>query len=222
MTDITSLKKIFKDQNLLDQALTHKSWVNENPTNGTNERLEFLGDAILEYIVSKELYDRFPDKEEGYLTALRANLVNTVNLSVISQKLGVGDVLKLSKGEEETGGRTNPSLLADTFEAILGALYIDQGLEIAEKFISKNILVDIDDKIKLPLKDAKSRLQEYVQAKGSPAPKYIVVKESGPDHSKEFIIKVVINAKQISIGEGKSKGEAEQDAAKKALIALSL
>lgn len=222
MTDINSLKKIFKDQNLLDQALTHKSWVNENPTNGTNERLEFLGDAILEYIVSKELYDRFPDKEEGYLTALRANLVNTVNLSVISQKLGVGDVLKLSKGEEETGGRTNPSLLADTFEAILGALYIDQGLEIAEKFISKNILVDIDDKIKLPLKDAKSRLQEYVQAKGSPAPKYIVVKESGPDHSKEFVIKVVINAKTVSTGEGKSKGEAEQDAAKKALIALSL
>ena len=112
--------------------------------------------------------------------------------------------------------------MADTFEAILGALYIDQGLEIAEKFISKNILVDIDDKIKLPLKDAKSRLQEYVQAKGSPAPKYIVVKESGPDHSKEFVIKVVINAKTVSTGEGKSKGEAEQDAAKKALIALSL
>ena len=223
MTNINSLKKIFKDDNLLDQALTHKSWVNEHSdAKGTNERLEFLGDAILEYIVSKELYDRFPDKEEGYLTALRANLVNTVNLSVISQKLGVGEVLKLSKGEEETGGRTNPSLLADTFEAILGALYIDQGLTIAEKFISKNVLVDIEDKIKMPLKDAKSRLQEYVQAKGNPAPKYVVVKESGPDHSKEFVVEVVIKSEPVSSGEGKSKGEAEQDAAKKALTALSL
>jgi ribonuclease-3 len=223
MTDINSLKKIFKDDSLLDQALTHKSWVNEHPnTKGTNERLEFLGDAILEYVVSKELFDRFPKKEEGYLTALRANLVNTVNLAGISQKLGVGEVLKLSKGEEETGGRTNPSLLADTFEAILGALYIDQGLAKAEKFISKNVLVDIEDKIKMPLKDAKSRLQEYVQAKGSPAPKYKVVKESGPDHSKEFIVEVVIDAKPVSAGKGKSKGEAEQDAAKKALTALSL
>lgn len=223
MTDINSLKKIFKDDSLLDQALTHKSWVNEHPnTKGTNERLEFLGDAILEYVVSKELFDRFPKKEEGYLTALRANLVNTVNLAGISQKLGVGEVLKLSKGEEETGGRTNPSLLADTFEAILGALYIDQGLAKAEKFISKNVLVDIEDKIKMPLKDAKSRLQEYVQAKGSPAPKYKVVKESGPDHSKEFIVEVVIDAKSVSAGKGKSKGEAEQDAARKALTALSL
>ena len=223
MTDINSLKKIFKDDNLLDQALTHKSWVNEHTNDKvTNERLEFLGDAILEYVVSKELYNRFPDKEEGYLTALRANLVNTVNLSVISQKLGVGEVLKLSKGEEETGGRTNPSLLADTFEAILGALYIDQGLKIAEKFVSKNVLVDIEEKIKMPLKDAKSRLQEYVQAKGKPAPKYNVVKESGPDHSKEFVVEVVINAKPVSSGKGKSKGEAEQDAAKKALTALSL
>ena len=223
MTNINSLKKIFKDDNLLDQALTHKSWVNEHSdAKGTNERLEFLGDAILEYIVSKELYDRFPDKEEGYLTALRANLVNTVNLSVISQKLGVGEVLKLSTGEEEAGGRTNPSLLADTFEAILGALYIDQGLTIAEKFISKNVLVDIEDKIMMPLKDAKSRLQEYVQAKGNHAPKYVVVKESGPDHSKEFVVEVVIKSEPVSSGEGKSKGEAEQDAAKKALTALSL
>jgi len=222
MTDINSLKKIFKDESLLDQALTHKSWVNEHPTKGTNERLEFLGDAILEYIVSKELYKRFPKKEEGYLTALRANLVNTVNLSGISQRLGVGEVLKLSKGEEETGGRVNPSLLADTFEAILGALYIDQGLEKAEIFISKNVLVDIEDMIKLPLKDAKSRLQEHVQAKGNPAPKYVVVKESGPDHSKKFVVEVVIKTKPISTGEGKSKGEAEQDAAKKALTALSL
>lgn len=223
MTDINSLKKIFKDEGLLDLALTHKSWVNEHPnTKGTNERLEFLGDAILEYIVSKELYDRFPEKEEGYLTALRANLVNTVNLSGISQRLGVGDALKLSKGEEETGGRTNPSLLADTFEAILGALYIDQGLDKAKKFISKNVLVDIDDKIKMPLKDAKSRLQEYVQAKGKPAPRYVVAKESGPDHSKEFVVDVIINSKSVSSGKGKSKGEAEQDAAKRALTTLSL
>ena len=223
MTNINSLKKIFKNEELLTQALTHKSWVNENPkTNGTNERLEFLGDAILEYVVSKELYDSFPKKEEGYLTALRANLVNTVNLSNISKKLGVGAAILLSKGEEETGGRTNQSLLADTLEAIIGALYIDQGIDKAEEFITKNILVDVEEKIKLPLKDAKSRLQEYVQATGSQAPKYIVIQEIGPDHSKEFIVEVVINSKPVSKGKGKSKGEAEQEAAKKALDTLPL
>jgi len=223
MTSVDSLKDTFKDKSLFDLALTHKSWVNENSgSNGTNERLEFLGDAILEYIVSKAIYDRFPKKEEGYLTALRANLVNTVNLSKVAKRLKVGDALKLSKGEEETGGRTNQSLLADTLEAIIGALYLDQGVEKAEEFISANILKDIDKKIKMPLKDAKSRLQEIVQAKGISAPKYIVAKESGPDHDKEFIVEVSINSKGVATGKGKSKGLAEQSAAKEALIKVSL
>src|SRR3989339_238035 len=140
MTNITTLSKSFKNKNLLEQALTHRSWVNENPEiRGTNERLEFLGDAILEFVVSKEIYKMFPDQEEGYLTSLRANLVNTKNLANLAIKIGVGEKIFLSKGEEDGGGRNNPSLLADTVEAIIGSLFLDQGLEAAEKFIIENI-----------------------------------------------------------------------------------
>ena len=212
------MKTLFSNQDLLKQALTHRSWVNENTkNNGTNERLEFLGDAILEFVVSKAIYDKFPKEEEGYLTSLRANLVNTKNLSEVAKKLGIGDMIFLSKGEEDGGGRTNSSLLADTVEAIIGALFIDQGLDVAEKFIEKNILIDADKKSKLPLKDPKSLLQEKVQAKNLPAPKYLVVSETGPDHNKEFVIEVVANGKQLAEGQGKSKSEAEQDAASNAL-----
>jgi ribonuclease-3 len=212
------MKNLFKNQDLLSQALTHRSWVNENNNNkGTNERLEFLGDAILEFIVSKEIYNKFPKEEEGYLTALRSNLVNTKNLSIVATKLGIGDLIYLSKGEEDGGGRTNSSLLADTVEAIIGALFLDQGVEAAEKFIIENILVDVDRKASLPLKDPKSLLQENVQAKGLPAPRYNVVSEEGPDHNKLFTIEVVINGKTEAKGTGKSKSEAEQDAATNAL-----
>src|SRR5690606_32690464 len=168
---IDYLKDLFKKEEYLKLALTHKSWVNESlETENSNERLEFLGDAILEYIVSKELYQKFPDKEEGYLTALRANLVNTVNLANVARRLGVGESLLLSKGEEEGGGRDNSSLLADTIEAIIGGLYFDSGLEASEKFIKDNILIDLETITQSPLKDAKSRLQEYVQSLGHPAP----------------------------------------------------
>lgn len=208
----------FKNQNLLKQALTHRSWVNENDkNNGTNERLEFLGDAVLEFIVSKTIYEKFPAEEEGYLTALRANLVNTKNLSEVATKLKIGDMIYLSKGEIEGGGRTNSSLLADTIEAIIGALYIDSGIETAEKFVQENILIDVDKKSKLPLKDPKSLLQEKVQAQGLQAPKYQIVSENGPDHNKEFIVEVVVNGKMQGTGVGKSKSEAEQDAASNAL-----
>ncbi|MEK7100390.1 MAG: ribonuclease III [Patescibacteria group bacterium] len=204
--------------NLLKQALTHRSWVNENSDNhGTNERLEFLGDAILEFLVSTEIYNKFPNEEEGYLTALRANLVNTKNLAEVAKKLGIGEMILLSKGEEEGGGRTNASLLADTVEAIIGALFLDQGIEASEKFIQDNILIDADKKAKLPLKDPKSLLQELVQAKGYPAPKYQVISENGPDHNKEFTIEVIINGKSEATGKGKSKSESEQDAAGSAL-----
>lgn len=212
------MKTLFTNQDLLKQALTHRSWVNENTkNNGTNERLEFLGDAILEFVVSKAIYDKFPKEEEGYLTSLRANLVNTKNLSEVATKLGVGDMIFLSKGEEDGGGRTNTSLLADTVEAIIGALFLDQGLDVAEKFIDENILIDVDKKTKLPLKDPKSMLQEKVQSKNLPAPKYQVVSEIGPDHNKEFVIEVIVNGKQLAKGQGKSKSEAEQDAASNAL-----
>lgn len=214
MTDLTSLKNFFKNKDLLTQALTHKSWVNEHPgVRGTNERMEFLGDAVLEFLVSKELYSRFPDKEEGYLTALRANLVNTENLYRVAEKLGVGEALFLSKGEEEGKGRENPSLLADTVEAIIGALFMDQGVEAASEFIRKNIIVEIAEKVSGPLKDAKSRLQEYFQSKGLAAPRYKVITEEGPDHNKKFVVEVVISGKVYGKGEGKSKSVAEQEAA---------
>ncbi len=218
MTDIDKLKELFKNQELLEQALTHKSWLNEHPgKRGSNERLEFLGDAVLEFLVSKEIFTRFPDKEEGYLTALRANLVNTQNLAALAKKLDVGKAIYLSKGEEEGGGRENESLLADTTEAIIGALFMDSGIDAAENFIQTNLLPEIEEKVKEPLKDAKSRLQESVQSKGLPAPKYQVVQESGPDHSKDFVVEVSVNGKIIGRGEGKNKAAAEQESAQKAL-----
>jgi len=212
------LENNFNDKNLLDTALTHRSWVNEHARQReSNERLEFLGDAILEFVVSKEIYKRFPDKEEGYLTALRANLVNTVNLAKVAGKLDLGSKLFLSKGEEETGGRTNSSIMADTVEAVIGALFIDSGIEKAESFIFKYLLIDIEEKLEQPLKDAKSRLQEYVQAQGLQAPKYEVVGEEGPDHDKKFTIQVLVNQEEWGRGKGKNKSEAAQNAASKAL-----
>lgn len=214
MKKTSLLRDTFTDKDLFDQALTHRSWVNEHKgVRGSNERMEFLGDAILEFVVSNEIYRLFPNKEEGYLTALRANLVNTIALAEIAKKLDIGATLYLSKGEEEGGGRTNPSLLADTVEAIIGSIFIDKGLPEAEKFIQKNVLVNAQEKAEQPLKDSKSALQEMVQAKGFPAPKYQVAEESGPDHNKKFVIEVVVGGKVWGKGEGKSKSAAEQDAA---------
>jgi ribonuclease III len=221
MTNIEELRTTFKDKLLLDQALTHRSWINENPgIRGTNERLEFLGDAILEFIVSDAIYKRLPEKEEGYLTALRANLVNTVNLASVAGKLNIGPDLFLSKGEDEGGGRANPSLLADTVEAIIGALYIDQGLSAAREFIESNVLVDLEERVVMPLKDPKSSLQEKVQAQGSSTPRYKVAGESGPDHAKVFVVEVIVDGKVVGSGQGRSKSEAEQEAAKSALAVI--
>ncbi len=220
MTDITQLKDLFKDKGLLTQALTHKSWVNEHPgVRGTNERLEFLGDAVLEFIVSSHLFRQFPEKEEGYLTALRANLVNTQNLAQVAKKLSIGEALFLSKGEEEGGGRDNPSILADTVEAIIGAIFMDQDIEKVISFVNENLLEEVSEKVKGPLKDPKSILQELVQAKGFSAPRYRVVEEVGPDHSKKFVVEVAIDGERKGLGEGKSKNLAEQEAAKNALEA---
>lgn len=215
------MNKLFNNQNLYLQALTHRSWVNENDGGrGTNERLEFLGDAVLEFVVSKAIYDKYPNEEEGYLTALRANLVNTKNLSQVAERLKIGDEIFLSKGEIDGGGRTNSSLLADTVEAIIGALFLDQGIEASKKFIDENILIDVDKKASLPLKDPKSLLQEKVQAKNQPAPKYQVVDEAGPDHNKQFTVEVIVNGQPMARGIGKSKSEAEQDAASNALESM--
>mgnify|MGYP001570903235 CR=1 FL=1 len=218
MNNHDNLVKMFKNKNLLELALTHRSWVNENKgVRESNERLEFLGDAILEFVVSKELFKNYPDQEEGYLTALRANIVNTVSLANIAKKLEVGATLYLSKGEEEGGGRENTSLLANTVEAIIGALFLDQGIRHASRFINQNILSEVPNIVKQPLKDAKSRLQELVQAMGLSTPKYEVVEESGPDHAKQFRISVVVDGKRWGDGIGKNKSEAAQFAAKKAI-----
>lgn len=218
MKNLDSLKTDFKNKGLFDHALTHRSWVNEHKGIRTsNERLEFLGDAVLEFVVSKEIYGQFPDKEEGYLTALRSNLVNTTTLAEVAKKLDLGSKLFLSKGEEDGGGRTNTSLLADTVEAMIGAIYMDSGIEAAEKFIKANLLTEVEKKVSEPLKDAKSRLQEMIQAKGLPAPKYQVVEESGPDHDKKFVVEVLVEGKAWGKGEGKSKGTAKQEAARQVL-----
>ncbi len=218
---LENIKNQFIDKALFEQALTHRSWVNENKGKRTsNERLEFLGDAILEYIVSDSIFREFPLKEEGYLTALRANLVNTVNLSDVANKLEIGKILFLSRGEDEGGGRNNNSLLADTVEAMIGAIFIDQGIEAAKQFITENILSQVQEKVSLPLKDAKSRFQEEVQAQGMSTPRYSLITESGPDHAKEFLVKVEVDGKSFGEGAGKSKSEAEQKAAESALEKL--
>lgn len=221
MTDISKLKNIFKNKELLTQALTHRSWINEHPgERESNERFEFLGDAILEFVVSESIFLFFPDKEEGFLTTLRASLVNTQSLANLAKKLGVGEAIYLSRGEEDGGGRDNPSLLSDCLEAIIGALYLDQGLAATQKFIGLNLLTDLKDKLKEPLKDPKSRLQELVQAKGFPTPRYKLISEEGPDHNKRFLVEVIIDGKSKGKGTGKNKSEAEQNSAKKALEIL--
>lgn len=218
MITFLTLKKAFKDKELLQTALTHRSWVNEHKNqNRSNERLEFLGDAILEFIVSEIIYNKFLNKEEGFLTALRARIVNTLSLAEVSEHLEIGKYLLLSKGEEDTGGRTNQSLLADTLEAIIGAIYLDRGIDKCKDFIIKNILSDLDELSREPLKDAKSLFQENVQSEGYSTPKYQVIDESGPDHDKTFIIEVIVDGKTMGRGTGKSKSEAAQNAAKDAL-----
>jgi ribonuclease III len=218
MTTTEEIKNNFKDKNLFDHALTHRSWVNEHKgTRTSNERLEFLGDAILEFVVSREIFNKYPEKEEGYLTALRANLVNTVALSEFAKKINLGSVLYLSKGEEESRGRSNPSLLADTVEAIIGAIFIDSGISAAQDFIINNLLVELEKVASTPLKDSKSLLQEHVQSLGFAAPKYKVTEESGPDHDKKFIIDVFVQNSAWGRGIGKSKSAGEQAAATDAL-----
>lgn len=223
MTKLEEIRESFKDKKLFDSALTHRSWVNENKGQREhNERLEFLGDAVLEFVVSDELFKKFPDQEEGYLTALRANLVNTRNLSQLGKKLSVGDIIFLSKGEEIGGGRQNLTLLANTIEAIIGAIYQDMGLGAAASFIKDNLLADLSQKINEPLKDPKSRLQEIIQSKGLSAPRYRVIKTSGPDHAKEFIVEARIGKNVVANAKGRSKAEGEQKAASIALEKLTI
>ncbi len=214
----------FKNSLLLKTALTHRSALNESisPASESNERLEFLGDAVLELATTGFLFKKFPHEPEGVLTAYRSSLVKTTTLAKVAQELNLGQKLYMSKGEESTGGRNNPSLLADTTEAIIGAIYLDQGYEATKKFLEKNLFNKFDQIKKLKLyQDSKSLLQEIVQSKNFDAPLYKVIKEKGPDHDKQFTVEVLVNSKSVGTGAGKSKQLAQQAAAQEALKKLA-
>lgn len=208
----------FVNKTLLRQAFLHKSYLNESAEEiESNERLEFLGDAILEFVVSEHLYNRFPHEDEGHLTALRSKLVNTQSLAVSAKTLDLGEQLFLSIGEEKSKGRESTTLLANTFEALVGAIFVDQGLKAAKKFIDSHVLAKIPEIVKKSLKDPKSLLQEYVQATGLPAPIYRTLSSEGPDHAKTFTVQVYVNKKAFAQGVGTSKQQAAQEAAENAL-----
>ncbi len=209
----------FADKGLLQLAFTHRSYVNENRQfTEHNERLEFLGDAVLELVVTEYLFDKFPDKAEGELTAVRAALVNTKSISKAAQDLGMNDYLLLSKGENKDTGRARQYILANTFEAFIGALHLDQGYVAAQKFIATSLFSKVDDIVEHKLwQDAKSKLQEEAQEHMSITPDYKSVSERGPDHNKVFTISVMFDDVEVAQGSGKSKQEAEQEAAQKAL-----
>ena len=214
----------FKNPDLLENAFVHRSYLNENSDFPfpSNERLEFLGDAVLEQIVSDFLYHKFPALPEGQLTALRAALVKTESLAAESRRLKLGGELLLSKGEELGGGRDNPYLLANTFESVIGAIYLDQGLDKAREFINRELLYKAEEALRAGVKDPKSLLQEISQARFGTTPNYRVLKEWGPAHDHRFQVAVYLKSKKIGEGEGKSKKEAEEKAAVGALDSLKI
>lgn len=204
----------FKDQALLATALTHRSCLNEPDVKESNERLEFLGDAVLELIITNYLFHQRPNDPEGILTAARSAVVKTQSLSTLAKNINLGDCLRMSRGEAASGGRENLSLLEDAFESLVGAIYEDGGLENVSKFLEKYLFPFADNVLATnQLKDSKSLLQEKVQSMGFTSPTYKVIKEEGPDHNKTFEVEVVINSQSKGVGKGKSKQEAEQQAA---------
>jgi ribonuclease-3 len=211
----------FKNRDLLIEAFCHRSYLNEHPDFYLphNERLEFLGDAVLELIVTEYLYKKYPEKNEGELTNWRAALVNAKTLGELAKDLGFNDFLLLSKGEEKETGKARLYILANTFEALIGAIYLDQGYEVAKNFVEKNLI-----ERKLPeiiekglFKDPKTRFQEEAQERVKITPTYKVLEEWGPDHAKHFVVGVFLGNELIAKGEGTSKQEAEEEAAKNAL-----
>ncbi len=205
----------FRDTNLLKKALIHKSFGNEGYSSENNERLEFLGDAILDFFVSEILYEVYPDITEGELSRLRAGLVNEKAFSKLAKEMNLGEFLFLGKGEDHTQGRKKASILAGTFEALVAAMYLDGGFESVKTWV-RHIFIE---KVKLsreedPLQDYKTRLQEGVQLKYKSIPKYEVIRASGPDHDKVFEVELLIQDRPVSRAIGKTKKEAEQKAAK--------
>jgi ribonuclease-3 len=212
----------FKDEALLERALTHKSYANENKTASHNERLEFLGDAVLGLVVSEYLMNICPDSNEGDLSRLRAAVVSEPALASVAREIGLGDFLLLGKGEDQSGGRNKDSLLADCLEALIAAIYLDAGKDAAEAFVIRIFEGVITKTCALDKSlDYKTGLQEICQDRLKQLPEYRVVSETGPDHQKEFEVEVWITGELAGRGKGKSKKEAEQGAAREALAMLA-
>ena len=212
----------FKNKKLFDQAFTHRSFLNETKEKvSSNERLEFLGDSIISFVISEYLFNKYPQVNEGILTNMRSLLVNTKSLAKVARELNLGEYLKLSRGEEDSKGRQNQSLLADSFEAFVGALLLDSGIELTKDFLIQVFSQRVQDLEKeRSFKDPKSLLQEFIQSRKQNSPAYKVLKESGPAHSRVFTMGVFIGNKLFAEGKGKSKQEAEENAATLALANL--
>lgn len=213
----------FKNPALLKQAFLHRSYLNEVKIQmPSNERLEFLGDSVLSLVISNHLYNLREQDTEGELTNLRAHIVKTKSLAEAARELKLGDYLSLSKGEELSGGRENPQLLANTYEALLGSIFLDQGLEKTREIIYNTLLVLFEKELKMgPPKDAKSSLQEVVQQKFKQSPHYKILQTSGPDHAKQFTVAVYIGGKEMGKGTGNSKQVAEEQSARQALQSIA-
>jgi ribonuclease-3 len=210
----------FTDKALLDTAFSHRSFINECMVKGKQsyERLEFLGDAILEYVVSEYLFTNYTELTEGQLTKLRSSLVCEFTLSKVSRELGYGDYIQLSKGERITGGANRDSILCDLFESVLGAVYLDGGIEPARSYVLRYLLTDIEHK--QLYHDSKTRLQELVQKNPGSTLRYEMVREEGPEHDKTYYVRLLIDDKEVADGSGHNKKNAEQEAAYKALQKL--
>lgn len=217
----TKIGVIFKDKSLIKQALIHRSFINEiNEKNDLshNERIEFLGDAVLELIITEHLFKTYPEYKEGELTSFRAATVRTTSLAATAEALEIGEYVYMSKGEESTGGRHRPYILANTFESILGAIYLDQGFEAVKSFLNKVLIPKITNIVEHRLDiDNKSKLQEVSQERTGLTPSYHMLSASGPDHAKEFIMCVKIGDHNFGEGSGRNKQEAEEQAAAHAL-----
>ncbi len=212
----------FKNKELLELALTHSSYSNERGKGrlGCYERLEFLGDSILGYFTAEHLFRTYPDKPEGEMTKIRAELVCEQSLARVAEKLGLGEQLRLGHGEDMNGGRTRPSITADAVEAVLAAIYMDAGIEAARKFVYAHILTEAAQAARAGSHDYKTMFQELVQHDGGESPVYRMAGESGPDHNKTFIAEVLVYGKVMGRGSGRSKKESEQNAARDAMERL--
>jgi ribonuclease III len=210
----------FADGRLLHEALTHRSYVNETsvPDVRDNERLEFLGDAVIDLVVSEELMRRYPRAREGRLSKVRASLVSEPGLAKLAELIGLGEALRLGRGEELSGGRSKASILADTFEALIAALYLDAGIDRVRAVLLACLAIPAEDEVDRA--DPKTDLQQRIQAERHLTPTYRLLEERGPDHDKTFVVEIVVGAEALATGEGRTKKEAEQRAAAKVLAEL--